>query len=176
MSYVIQCQCGQQMTVEDQHAGQSAVCVSCHGWIQIPPRPSGPASVAQAPYVSVPGAPTTPPAGSYTQASWYKPHRGGLILGLGVTALLILIVGGCCCCGWLGFLSGLITVIMGATDLSQMNKGLMDPSGKSTTQIGLVLGAISMILYVLMLLLGVAFTGLAGGFGSGFSPPGLPGI
>lgn len=157
MSFIIQCECGQQMTVEDSHVGMDVMCVNCRRTIRVPPRPLDPSAVAMA--GPVPGAggggpePQSqgghfPPPGTiiappgYGGGSWYKPHRGVLIVVLGALSCI-----GCCCCS--GLWAGLPAIILGVTDLNEMKAGKMDPSGQLLTQIGIVLGAIGLGLFVL---------------------------
>lgn len=71
----------------------------------------------------------------------YEPHRGVLILVLGIL-------------GWVG--CGIFTAIpawiMGSGDLKKMDAGEMDPEGRQMTQIGKILGMISVILTCVILL------------------------
>jgi hypothetical protein len=66
-----------------------------------------------------------------------KPHRGTLILVLGILGLLL--------CQFLGIPAW----IMGSNDLKAMDAGLMDPSGRSTTNAGRILGIVATILLIL---------------------------
>ena len=75
----------------------------------------------------------------------HQPHRGGLILILGVL--------GIACCG----LVAPVACVLGYIDLKQIREGHMDPSGKGLTQAGMVLGIIGtalMVLPILLLVLG----------------------
>jgi hypothetical protein len=79
-----------------------------------------------------------------------KPHRGTLILVLGILALVI--------CQPVGIAAW----IMGNGDLKEMDAGAMDPSGRSLTNAGRIIGivavallAISLVAAVLLLALGV---------------------
>ncbi len=72
-----------------------------------------------------------------------KPHRGVVILILGILALVT----------GLGFVLGPIAWIMGNNDLREIRAGIMDPEGESTTNVGRILGIIATILSVLMLVL-----------------------
>jgi hypothetical protein len=72
-----------------------------------------------------------------------KPHRGGLIVTLGILGLVV--------CG----LCGIAAVIMGNQDIAEMDMGTMDPSGRSATQTGRVLGIISCCFMVLGCGLGI---------------------
>ena len=69
-----------------------------------------------------------------------KPHRGTLILVLGILGLVV--------CQPLGIAAW----VMGNTDLGQMNGGLMDPSGRDLTQAGRVCGMIAAGLMLLSVL------------------------
>jgi len=69
-----------------------------------------------------------------------KPHRGTLILILGILGLVV-----CAPCG-------IAAWIMGNTDLREMDAGLMDPSGRSNTKAGQICGIIATILFILQLL------------------------
>jgi hypothetical protein len=66
-----------------------------------------------------------------------RPHRGGLILALGILGLV--------CC----FICGIIAWVMGSNDLKEMAAGRMDPSGQGLTQGGKICGMISVILQIL---------------------------
>ena len=66
-----------------------------------------------------------------------KPHRGTLILVLGILGLVI--------CSPLGIAAWL----MGSSDLKQMDAGTMDPSGRGNTQAGKICGIIGTILLIL---------------------------
>ena len=77
--------------------------------------------------------------------STMKPHRGTLILVLGILGLVI--------CGPLGIAAW----IMGSGDLKQMDAGAMDPAGRSTTQAGKICGMIATILLILGVIIGALF-------------------
>jgi hypothetical protein len=65
-----------------------------------------------------------------------KPHRGTLILVLGILGLVV--CGPCGIAAW----------IMGANDLKEMDAGAMDPVGRGQTQAGKICGMIACILMV----------------------------
>jgi hypothetical protein len=85
-----------------------------------------------------------------------KPHRGTLILVLGILSLVV--------CAFLGIPAW----IMGNNDLAAMNAGLMDPSGRSTTNAGRICGMIGTILLILSILLAIVLFGfgMLGALGS----------
>ena len=60
-----------------------------------------------------------------------KPHRGTMILVLGILGLVV--------CGPLGIAAW----VMGSGDLKEMDAGTMDPSGRGTTQAGKICGMIA---------------------------------
>ena len=64
------------------------------------------------------------------------PHRGTLILVLGILGLV--------CC----IICGIIAWVFANTDLREMDAGRMDPSGRSLTQAGKICGIISVVLAV----------------------------
>jgi hypothetical protein len=66
-----------------------------------------------------------------------KPHRGTLILVLGILSLVV--------CSPLGIAAW----VMGSGDLKQMDAGTMDPSGRGNTQAGKICGIIGTILLII---------------------------
>ena len=86
-----------------------------------------------------------------------KPHRGTLILVLGILSLII--------CQPVGIAAW----IMGNADLKQIAAGTMDPEGKSLTQIGKILGMIAVIILVIGIVLGIL--GLVLGIGAATMSP-----
>ena len=66
-----------------------------------------------------------------------KPHRGGLILTLGLIGLFV--CGPLCLAAW----------IMGSGDLHEMDAGMMDPSGRSNTSSGRNIGMLGTILWII---------------------------
>ena len=81
-------------------------------------------------------APGRPPV-AQASASHLLPHRGALILTFGIL--------GIACC----FPFGIAAWIMGNTDLAQIEAGMMDPSGKGTTNAGRICGIIGTILAII---------------------------
>jgi hypothetical protein len=90
-----------------------------------------------------PGVRAEPTQGRPT---YLAPHRGGLILALGILSFLTTFL---MVCPVLSFLAW----TMGTRDLREMREGRMDPSGMGMTQAGMVLG---MILSVFTVILGMA--------------------
>jgi len=96
----------------------------------------------------VPVAPIGP---QYSTQQTLRPHRGTVILVLGILGLV--------CC----FICGIIAWVMGSADLKEMAAGRMDASGQGLTQAGKICGMVSVILqivgfviWLLVMSLGVA--------------------
>ena len=66
-----------------------------------------------------------------------KPHRGTLILILGILGIV--------CCG---IFTAIPAWIMGSSDLKEMDAGTMDPAGRGNTNAGKICGMIGCILTV----------------------------
>ncbi|MGO8926553.1 MAG: DUF4190 domain-containing protein [Limisphaerales bacterium] len=77
-----------------------------------------------------------------------KPHRGTLILVLGILSLVI--------CAPLGIFAW----VMGSGDLKQMDAGAMDPNGKSLTNAGRICGMIGTVVLALAVLLAIVMMAL----------------
>jgi len=82
-----------------------------------------------------------------------KPHRGTLILVLGILSIVV--------CGFLGIPAW----IMGKSDLAAMDAGQMDANGRSTTNAGRICGMIGTILLIVGMVIGV-LVGLVFSFGA----------
>lgn len=76
-----------------------------------------------------------------------RPHRGTLILVLGILGLVM--------CA----LIGAAAWIMGRSDLALMRTGAMDASGETATRAGMICGIISVVLTVVTALLYLALFG-----------------
>lgn len=75
-----------------------------------------------------------------------KPHRGGLIILLGILGFVT------------GGLLGILAWVWGNQDLRDMNIGLMDDSGMEKTVYGRIIGIISIIFAVLATLVKLFFS------------------
>jgi hypothetical protein len=82
-----------------------------------------------------------------------KPHRGTVILVLGILGIVV--------CAPLGIAAW----VMGSGDLKEMDAGTMDPAGRGNTQAGKICGIIGTILFAISLvIIGIVFMfGLAAG-------------
>lgn len=96
-----------------------------------------------------------------------RPHRGTLILVLGILRIVISCT-----------IAGIIAWVMGNGDLKAMDAGQMDPSGRSITNVGRVLGIVSVCLTIVLVigwvLIVVVFGGIAI-FGAGAAGAGAAG-
>lgn len=83
-----------------------------------------------------------------TEQQPLRPHRGTLILVLGILGLV--------CC----FICGIIAWVMGNNDLRDIDAGRMDPSGRGLTQAGKICGIISVALQIVGLLIWLLVMGI----------------
>ena len=81
----------------------------------------------------------------YNQPITLKPHRAGTILSLGIFGLII--CGPLCLAAWL----------MGDNDIREMDAGIMDKSGRSTTSTGRALGILGAILWIIGIVCFIVF-------------------
>jgi hypothetical protein len=77
-------------------------------------------------------------AGGFMAPAFVAPHRGGLILVLGLLGFII-------SCP----IFGLMAWTMGSRDLAEMRCGRMDRSGEGLTQAGQILGLIMSVLWMI---------------------------
>jgi hypothetical protein len=74
-----------------------------------------------------------PPVNSFSHPQgrqFMAPHRGGLVLALGILGIVAC------------FICGIVAWVMGNGDLKAMDNGTMDPSGRSITNAGRICGII----------------------------------
>ena len=57
---------------------------------------------------------------------------------------------------------GIVAWVMGSADLKEMDAGIMDPSGRGTTQAGKICGIVATVLMILGVLAAIAFIALFG--------------
>ena len=79
-------------------------------------------------------APPSSPSSPRADVKHYAPHRGAMVLTFGIL--------GIACC----FPLGIAAWIMGNNDMQQIEAGMMDPTGKGTTNAGKNCGIIGTIL------------------------------
>jgi hypothetical protein len=75
----------------------------------------------------------------------WLPHRGGLVLTVGVISLCLSAVPP------VGFLVGLCAVVMASSDLAAMRRNEMEPDGHSLTLGGLIAGIVGVCLSLVIL-------------------------
>ena len=100
---------------------------------------------------------TTPPT-TESAPGGMEPHRGTLILVLGILSLVLC-----------GFFTGIPAWIMGKGDLGKIRAGQMDPEGQGMSKAGMICGmicciisAISVGLIILLMVLGGGIAALSG--------------
>jgi hypothetical protein len=76
-----------------------------------------------------------------------KPHRGSTVLTLGILSLV--------CCGLIGLILGISALNMANNDLREMDKGIMDESGRGQTNAGRTCAIIGIILSVVGIIFNV---------------------
>jgi hypothetical protein len=81
-----------------------------------------------------------------------EPHRGTLILVLGILSLVLC-----------SFFTGIPAWIMGKGDLAKIKDGMMDPEGEGPTKAGMICGMICCIIYAVLIGLIILLTILGGG-------------
>jgi hypothetical protein len=160
MAEVTQCpECQRKLNVPQAHLGQTVQCPVCQthftAVVLAPLRPPAPPVVQREPPPRSDDRRRDydrPPyersrlddrgRGRYGDRDPFRevrPHRGGVILVLGLAGLLL-----CCTVlgGW-GF--GGAALSMANSDLAQMDRGRVDDAGRGLTQAGRVLGALAII-------------------------------
>ncbi len=97
-----------------------------------------------------------PPAATaqaQTPVQSVAPHRGVLILVLGILGIV--------CC----FICGIIAWVMGNNDMREIDAGRMDPTGRGLTQAGKICGMVGVILSVVVIVINLIFMLLGMGVG-----------
>ena len=109
--------------------------------------------------------PLTPPT---QPGAMLKPHRGGLILGLGVASIPLTFL----LCGPVNIVTlglSIPALLMARADLRAMDAGFMDPMGRANTSAGKVCGIIAIVLvciglviFAVSMIFNIAAFGMAG--------------
>jgi hypothetical protein len=81
----------------------------------------------------------------HSQPIIIKPHRAGTVLALGIIGLFV--CGPLCIAAWM----------MGDSDIREMDAGIMDKSGRSTTSTGRSLGILGAILWIIGIVFLIVF-------------------
>jgi len=149
--------CGTTLRVPAEHLGKQARCPKCQNLNVVQADPLDP---NPSPYpVNDPVSPAKPgnpyaigqgtilPAGGVAGHAYQSAHRGGMILTLGVMAIVCNIAG----------VPGILAWVLGNADLKQMDAGRMDPEGRGTTQAGMIMGMIMTIFVIIGIALTVCY-------------------
>jgi hypothetical protein len=73
--------------------------------------------------------------------AFFSPHRGGLVLSLGISGLVLGLFFACP-------VLSVMAWVMGNADLHEMRAGRMDPSGSGMTQAGQIMGMVVSLLWI----------------------------
>ena len=73
-----------------------------------------------------------------------RPHRGAIILVLGILSFLVC------------FILGIVAWVMANSDLKAMRMGTMDPSGEGLTKAGKIIAIISIVLNIISIIIMLA--------------------
>jgi predicted Zn finger-like uncharacterized protein len=176
MPEIITCpRCQRKLRLDDESIGQSVQCPSCQSTFTAelpggspppPPRPVDDEPPVYRPRDEDPPLPRRYDAdygrrrrydddedyprpsrrGRYSDYS--RSHRGSTVQTLGILSLVfsLCVVGGMC---FVGLILAIVALSMGVSDLSAMDRGEMDPSGRAQTKTGVVCAIIALVLEAL---------------------------
>jgi hypothetical protein len=177
--------CGIKLSVPENLLGRKVRCASCSTMFEAkeePPRPPEPLPherVWDDPPPSPGPYPDAPPRRHWDDSGYggrpgaryddyddygrpdtrrdQAPHRGSLILTLGIVSIVAGALGFCCygIPAVVALPTGLCAWLMGQADLRQMDTGAMDGDGRSNTHGGQVCGIIGTVLGGLDVLCGI---------------------
>src|ERR1043165_7308678 len=92
------------------------------------------------------GGPMSQIPSSPTYGVGLRPHRGTLVLVLGILSIIVCQI-----------ILGPIAWAMASGDLKEMDAGRMDPSGRGNTHAAKILGIVGTIMGILGLVLGIVY-------------------
>jgi len=95
--------------------------------------------------------------GDYTE----QPHRGTMVMLLGIGGIVLPIAFGC---APVGIIISIMAWIWGKKDLALMDNGEMDPDGRSSTQAGMICGIIGTIINGLYMVVILVYIIILAGF------------
>ncbi len=144
MQEIISCpSCGRKLQVPDTLLGQDVQCPTCGGTFVAgggnpppPPAPSAPPGQRHFPAVAPLGPSAHDPYRQPRHGS--MPHRASAVLTLGVLSLVAVPFS----LGLIAVILGPIAWVMGNTDLEEIRRGRMDPTGEGGTNAGRICGMI----------------------------------
>jgi len=136
--------CGKLLRTGEENAGRPAACPACGDRVEVPVTEGEGGAVLVR---------SEPPEG-FPQRMMVREHRGGIILAFGILSWVSMC-----------FLFGVAAWALGVEDLRAMRAGEMDSRGERITRAGMILGAVSVVLTLVILLGMVAIAGIAVVFG-----------
>jgi DNA-directed RNA polymerase subunit RPC12/RpoP len=132
--------CGKLLRTGEENAGRPAACPACGDRVAVPAFSVD--TVPDIAHLSAGVARTVRPS--------VRPHRGGVILTFGILSWVSMC-----------FLFGVAAWALGVEDLRAMRAGEMDPEGERMTRAGMILGAVSVVLTIVILLGLIGVAGIA---------------
>lgn len=151
--------CTGQLRVPEELAGKRVKCPLCEATF-----------TAEAALAAAPPAPKTSepaedrPRDGPPKRRDYEPHRGTLILTLGIVSIVLSLGIVCYGIGGLPALAlGIVAWVLGSRDLKKMKADEMDPEGYGSTQAGWICGIVGTVLGSLGMVCFMAVIGLAVG-------------
>lgn len=158
--------CSSMLRVARDDIGKHARCPRCQTVSVVEPqiRNELTESFADSPS-GQPGMATQKSAFHFQDTPLVLPHRGGMVLTLGLVGMvlqMLLILMGlltpmCLPCASPVIVPGVIAWFCGRNDLRKMDRQQMDSTGRSVTQAGMILGLIATGISILCMLAIVAF-------------------
>lgn len=147
MPLIVACpSCGGKLRIADVLLGERVRCPACNQTFD---------STAEPP-PSVEPRRSTPSWGSEISHNWdipdlrhpmprrdAEPHRGTLVLVLGILSLVTVML---YCLAPVGAIMGLLAWTLGQKDMRKIKAGDMDADGRGTTQAGMICGIIGTVL------------------------------
>jgi predicted Zn finger-like uncharacterized protein len=150
MPQLVSCpHCQRQLNVPDALLGKNVKCPSCQNTFTATAAGAGSESAAE----SSTGAAREEAAGGGGTGGM-RPHRGMLILILGIVGVLPCFV----CAHWV---CAALAVYFGHTDLKAMDRGEIDPAGRGLTKIGWILGIVGLVFLALEICSGCISGGIS---------------
>lgn len=142
-------QCGATLRVPEQHAGKMAACPNCKSVNSIPEASTIAAAtpIAASANVYAKPVPNNPYGTPGYPAAHQTPHRGGLILALGIVSLM---------CNFM-LIPSILAWVWGRSDLQQIRAGQMDRTGEGLTQAGMIIGIIMTCIPLIVFALYIIF-------------------
>jgi len=145
MPSIIECPtCGKKLTLADELVGRQVKCAECAGTfvaekLNAPPPRRDPAAERDR-ELDRDDDDDDRPYRRRGRRTFQEAHRGPMILVFGILAIVL---------GGIGLVTGILAWVFGKQDLKKMDAGVMDPEGRSMTQIGWILGIVGVCFHAL---------------------------